>query len=140
MTTAFTWCLYSEWATIIWPPGYQNLILRRTLRIPHNNEELFMERLEELFVRRKVWQTHVHNLNEMCEQWNCETNVFLPSELILSNFLIKMNTKSRTTSEVKFPLWKKNQHPLKKVKYLLLLDWKTLSFLNWTLSMSEESI
>ena len=58
-------------------------------------------------------------------------------ELILSNFLIKMNTKSRTTSEVKFPLWKKNQHPLKKIKYLLLLDWKTLSFLNWTLSMSE---
>ena len=77
-----------------------------------------MERLEELFVRRKVWQTHVHNLD----------------------FLIKMNTKSRTNSEVKFPLWKKNQHPLKKVKYLLLLDWKTLSFLNWTLSMYEESI
>ena len=66
-----------------------------------------MERLEELFVRRKVWQTHVHNLNEMYEQWNCETNVFLSSELILSTFLIKMNTKSRTTSEVKFPLWKK---------------------------------
>ena len=40
-----------------------------------------MERLEESFVRRKVWQTHVHNLNEKCEQWNCETNVFLPSFL-----------------------------------------------------------
>ena len=78
-----------------------------------------MERLEELFVRRKVWQTHVHNLNEMYEQWNCETNVFLPSELILSNFLIKMYTKSRTTSEVKFPLWKKNQHPLKKSKIFI---------------------
>ena len=38
------------------------------MSLPHNNEELSMERLEELFVRRKVWQTHVPNLNEMYEQ------------------------------------------------------------------------
>ena len=67
-----------------------------------------------------------------------ETFSFLMTDFI--QFLIKTNTKSRTTSEVKFPLWKKEPPSFKKVKYLLLPDWKTLSFLNWTLSMSEESI
>ena len=55
-------------------------------------------------------------------------------------FLIKINIKKSLNRRSKISIVEKEPPSFKKIKYLLLPDWKTLSFLNWTLSMSEESI